>query len=358
MKNRAWVLLVLLALGIRVAAFFPNWIEQHYSNGFFPLFSQGQRLLLGWMPFSIGDLFYGSLVLLILFKTIGLFRDLYRRRVDRIYLVKGARQFVFLFLLVYVFFNLLWGLNYSRAGIGYQLTIRPDSATIEEVDRLTVALLSKAAVNRSLINSQQAPKRIKKRSLFSQAMEPYRSGDKPYSLAVGAAPSVKPSLYSYLGNYLGFQGYYNPFSGEAQVNTTIPAILQPFVTLHELAHQAGYAKESEANFVGYLAGRDHPDPLFRYSVYLELFRYAQSELYRLDSNRAMAVYKTIPVAIKNDLRDIRRFYLKYQTPVERIITQGYDYFLQANDQPQGTRSYHQVVGWVIALTRKEGFDAL
>jgi hypothetical protein len=189
-------------------------------------------------------------------------------------------------------------------------------------------------------------------------MQQYRGGNQPYSFAATAAFSVKPSLYSYLGNYLGFQVYYNPFSGEAQVNTTIPVVLQPFVTLHELAHQVGYAKESEANFVGYLAGKDHPDPLFRYSVYLELFRYAQSELYRLDSTRAINVAKTIPTAIKSDLQAIRRFYLKYQTPVERIIMQGYDYFLQANDQPQGTRSYHQVVGWVIAFVRKEGVEGL
>lgn len=358
MKNRAWVLLVLLALGIRWAAFYPEWVEKYYSGLFFPVFSQWQRFLLGWIPFSIGDLFYGLLVFLVLFKTVGLFRDLHRKQVNRSYVVKGAQQFIFLFLFVYVFFNLFWGLNYSRAGIGHQLDIYPDSATIEEVDRLTVALLSKAAANRSLINSQATSKHIKKRSLFSQAMQQYRGGNQPYSFAATAAFSVKPSLYSYLGNYLGFQGYYNPFSGEAQVNTTIPVVLQPFVTLHELAHQVGYAKESEANFLGYLVGKDHPDPLFRYSVYLELFRYAQSELYRLDSTRAINVAKTIPAAIKSDLQAIRRFYLKYQTPVERIIMQGYDYFLQANDQPQGTRSYHQVVGWVIAFVRKEGVEGL
>jgi hypothetical protein len=358
MKNRAWVLLVLLALGIRWAAFYPAWVEKYYSTLFFPVFSQCQRFLLGWIPFSVGDLFYGILVLLVLFKTLGLFRDLYRRQVNRSYVVKGAQQFIFLFLFVYVFFNLFWGLNYSRSGIGYQLALQKDSASVDEVDRLTVALLSKAAANRSLINSPAATAHIKKRSLFSQAMQQYRGSGHPYSFSSTATSSVKPSLYSYLGNYLGFQGYYNPFSGEAQVNTTIPVVLQPFVTLHELAHQAGYAKESEANFVGYLAGKDHPDPLFRYSVYLELFRYAQSELYRLDSTRAIAVAKTIPANIKGDLQAIRRFYIKYQTPVERIIMQGYDYFLQANDQPQGTRSYHQVVGWVIALVRKEGIVAL
>lgn len=358
MKNRIWVLLVLSALAIRWAAFYPTWVERYYSTGFFPIFSQCQRVLFGWIPFSVGDLFYGGLVLLILFKTIGLFRDLLRKRVDRSYWVKGTQQFIFLFLLVYVFFNLQWGLNYSRAGIGYQLALAPDSASVAEVNRLTMALLSKAAINRALLPAKKRIGKVSKRDLFSNAMQQYKKGDRPYFFAGSTASSLKPSLYSYLGNYLGFQGYYNPFSGEAQVNTTIPSVLQPFVALHELAHQTGYAKESEANFVGYLAGRDHPDPLFRYSVYLELFRYAQSELYRLDSNRALVVYKTIPADIKRDLQEIRQFYKAYQTPIETLIMKGYDYFLQANDQPQGTRSYHQVIGWVIALTRKNGMERL
>lgn len=123
MKNRAWVLLVLLALGIRWVAFYPAWVEKYYSNLFFPAFAQCQRFLLGWIPFSVGDLFYGLLVLLILFKTLGLFRDWHRRQVNRSYLVKGMQQFIFLFLFVYVFFNLFWGLNYSRSGIGYQLAL-------------------------------------------------------------------------------------------------------------------------------------------------------------------------------------------------------------------------------------------
>jgi len=358
MKNKVWVLLILLALGIRWAAFYPSWVEDVYSTGFFPVFSQGQRWLLGWIPFSLGDLFYGLLVVLVLYKTVMLLRDLFRKRVDRSYLVSGAQQLIFLFLFVYVFFNLLWGLNYSRAGIGYQLQLIPDSASVEEIDRLTNTLLQKASANRSMLTQQQRRDRLKKRSLFTEAMQVYSGGERPYSFASNAASSVKPSLYSYLGNYLGFQGYYNPFSGEAQVNTTIPGVLQPFVTLHELAHQTGYAKESEANFVGYLAGRDHPNPLFRYSVYLELFRYAQSELYRMDSSRALAIYKKVPATIKSDLLEIRRFYLAYQTPVEKFIMKGYDYFLQANDQPQGTRSYHQVTGWVLALARKEGWERL
>jgi hypothetical protein len=358
MKNRAWVLLVLLAVAIRWAAFYPEWIERNYSTVFFPVLAAAQRFLLGWIPFSVGDLFYGLLFLLIVFKTSALVLDLFRKRVDRNYLVQGAQQIVFSFLFIYVFFNLFWGLNYSRAGIGYQLQLSSTSYSVDDVDRLTTAFLAKATANRSLLPQQDEWSSIRKRTLFAQAIQPYRGGDQPFSLFENTHTSIKPSLYSYLGNYLGFQGYYNPFSGEAQVNTTIPPMLQPFVALHELAHQAGYAKESEANFVGYLAGKDHPDPLFRYSVYLELFRYAHAELYRLDTARAIAVYKSLPAPIKNDLRIIRDFYMAYQTPVERIIMTGYDYFLQANDQPKGMRSYHEVVGWVLALIRKKGIEAL
>ncbi len=57
----------------------------------------------------------------------------------------------------------------------------------------------------------------------------------------------------WLGNYLGFTGYYNPFTGEAQVNTTVPQFLLPNIALHEMGHQIGYAKEDEANFSAYLA---------------------------------------------------------------------------------------------------------
>jgi glucose-6-phosphate dehydrogenase assembly protein OpcA len=93
-------------------------------------------------------------------------------------------------------------------------------------------------------------------------------------------------LYSYAGNILGFEGYYNPFSGEGQVNTTVPVFEQPFVACHEIGHQVGYAKENEANFAGFLACRLHTSPVFRYSVYFDMYNYSINELYRNDSSRA------------------------------------------------------------------------
>ncbi len=52
---------------------------------------------------------------------------------------------------------------------------------------------------------------------------------------------------------MGFAGYLNPITNEAQVNALIPKNNYPATICHEIAHQVGIASESEANFVGYLA---------------------------------------------------------------------------------------------------------
>ena len=61
---------------------------------------------------------------------------------------------------------------------------------------------------------------------------------------------------------MGFAGYLNPFSGEAQVNDNTPLLGTAFTTCHEMAHQLGYAPEKEANFIGYLACISNEDPIF------------------------------------------------------------------------------------------------
>src|SRR5687768_14965936 len=111
-------------------------------------------------------------------------------------------------------------------------------------------------------------------------------------------PSIKPSFYSYAGNYLGFSGYYNPFSGEAQVNTTIPAFSQPFVSCHEIGHQLGFAKEDEANFAGFLSARKSPNPAFRYSVYFDMYGYALRDLFNRDSVSARQLHNQLDSQVR------------------------------------------------------------
>jgi len=80
----------------------------------------------------------------------------------------------------------------------------------------------------------------------------------------------------------GLGGAFLAYTGEANVNTAMPEIQQPFVAAHEIAHQMGFAREDEANFIAYLACRVHPDIDFRYSGALAAFNIAAYALKRTD----------------------------------------------------------------------------
>ncbi|HYC28340.1 MAG TPA: DUF3810 family protein, partial [Chitinophagaceae bacterium] len=139
---------------------------------------------------------------------------------------------------------------------------------------------------------------------------------------------------------------------EAQVNTTVPLVLQPFVTTHEMGHQLGFAKENEANFAGFLAARASTDPAVQYSVYFDMYIYASRNLMLQDSALARRLHKQLPEVAKNDLRELKKFYDKYENPLEPVIHLLYGQYLKANEQPQGILSYDEVLAWVIAYYRK------
>lgn len=358
MKSWSWVLLILLTIGIKWASWYPEWVEKNYSLGVYPWISRFQRLIFGWIPFSIGDLFYGFLVLVILFQTWKFLRLLFGKKLNRQYFKEALQQGIFFVLFIYVFFNLLWGLNYNRVGISDQLGLQVKPYTREDLDTLTATLQSRVNAYAGFFNQAERDSFNRKKALFTGAESAYNIAAVKYPFMQYSPKSIKPSLFSYLGNYLGFQGYYNPFSGEGQVNTTIPRFLEPFVSTHEIAHQVGYARENEANFVAFLACKEYESPVFRYSMYFDMYLYAVGELARRDTALARKYQQSLHPQVKKDQQEYREFLNRHQNPVEEAVTWGYGHFLRANNQPAGKRSYNEVVAWLIAYYKKFGVGGL
>jgi hypothetical protein len=197
-----------------------------------------------------------------------------------------------------------------------------------------------------------------KRHLFSGAVAAYDSLAAWDSRFRYPFPAIKPSLFSYIGLYLGYSGYYNPFTGEAQVNTRQLGFTQPYTACHEMGHQLGYARENEANFAGYLSARSSPDPAFRYSAYFDLFMYASGEMYSRDSLFVKTRVKYLHPAIREDFRELRVFSRRYANPLETRIWQVYGGYLRANRQPRGIVTYTDVTAWLIAYGEKQGWENL
>src|SRR5580658_3233309 len=116
-RKITWVCLFAVAVAIKVFSFFPGAVEKYYSRGIYPIIAWTQRVLLGWVPFSVGDLVYGVVVVVVLVWLVRSIRKLRRGEAGKDWGWRLVRRVVFVVLWVYVLFNVLWGLNYDRLGI-------------------------------------------------------------------------------------------------------------------------------------------------------------------------------------------------------------------------------------------------
>jgi len=356
-KKRAWYILIALAIAIKIFSLFPAAVERYYAGGIYPIISGAQRMLFGWIPFSIGDIVYAVVVIVLLYRLYHLVRRVVRRKADRPYWKNTLALTLFVALFVYVSFNLLWGLNYNRQGVASQLSLKMKKYSKDDLKLIMFELVDSLNSLDSMARILRPPL-AKKKVLFNEAFSAYKNLTNRFPVIHYSFRSVKPSLFSYLGNYLGYTGYYNPFTGEAQVNTTVPLYVQPFTTCHEMGHQLGYAKENEANFSSFLAARSSDNPAFRYSVYFDLYAYSRYYLYTMDLVMAKRLDAQLRPGVRQDYRHLREFVKMHRNPVEAIIDKLYGEYLKANEQPSGKEAYSEVIAWLVAYYQKFGKGSL
>ncbi len=378
------LVLVVIAAFIHIYANDSTRVENQYSTGFYPAFSHILRYIFGWLPFSIGDVLYGVVILWLILKLVKGIRAIFKKKaplelrsfpyqvnqphggeemekniakfVGRIKLKSKGQGFLKVFrilLVTYIVFNLFWGINYNRRGIASQLQLKMEKYKPEDLKMINALLVEKVNASKQALGNQHFIYPAN-RQLFLKVKQAYIEAEKIYPFLKYKPVSLKPSLWSWLGNYMGFTGYYNPFTGEAQVNTLVPKFLQPFTSCHEVAHQLGYAKEMEANFVGFLSATASKDTLLHYSVYLDMFMYSNRNLYATDSVAANEYRKQLSPPVIEDMKAWRDFYKKHKNPIEPVWRWIYGKYLQGNQQPQGVLSYDEVTGFIIAYYKKYG----
>ena len=162
----------------------------------------------------------------------------------------------------------------------------------------------------------------------------------------------KPVLFSELMSYADIAGMYFPFTVESNINTDGPFFTIPATMGHEMAHQCGFMREDEANFIGYLACKDAADPLTRYSGYSLAYDYALSALVKADRDTAVAVNDGLSEEVKADRRARAEYLKQFEGPVAEASNAANNAYLKANQQQDGTRSYGRMVYLLIAVARE------
>lgn len=347
-------ILMLIILIIKVFSAFPLLVEKYYSGGVYIAISRFQRFLTGWLPVSFGDIFYGAVVLWLLVSIVKFFWNFKKKRYPLKNKLKSFSLNLLLIIgVVYIWFNLSWGLNYNRQPLLLHYenpVVVPEKGDLVKLMEIFSEKLWQnyipATEERDLLNSN--------RYIYKESIAAYERLSEQNSAYTYSPASIKTSLFGFLGNFLGYTGYYNPFTGEAQVNTTIPEFAMPFVACHEIAHQLGWAKESEANFIGFLAATASDEPSFRYAAYFEMYFYTRRFLQRADTALVNQLDAGLPQAVKDDYNRRVAFYSSYANPVEKLIDDMYAGYLKANEQPSGKESYAEVVLLLLTKLKEEG----
>jgi len=305
--------------------------------------------MLGWIPFSFGDLVYAFAIIYI---VRWIFKNFKRIKTDT------KNWFIDVFSaisIVYFAFHLFWGLNYYRLPLYKSLGLKSEYTT-EQLIEVTKKLIEKSnTIHSNIIKNDSLPIDIpySKRDILNMVLLGYNNLEKEFPHLEYSSKSIKKSLFSLPLTYMGFSGYLNPLTNESQVDALIPTYIFPTTTTHEVAHQLGYAAENEANFIGCLAAINHDDIYFKYSGYTFALRFCLNEIYRRDEALFDSITKTVNKGILKNYEDMRTFWDNYENPAEPLFKKSYSTFLKANKQSKGMESYSYVVALFVNYFEKE-----
>lgn len=354
--KRSYILPLFLLIQIiilKIIPFFPESVEQIYSNGLYLYFSKTLRIILGKIPFSVGDCLYFVLIVLLIRWFWTKRKTWARGKSDQSKTKQGLKNNLLSILSVlsvfYFFFHILWALNYYREPLFEKMRIERDY-TDADLLAFTKKLIVKTNATQSQITKNDSLKVVfpySQNQVFEMNQNGYKNLSREYLFFNYSHLSIKKSLFSLPLTYMGFGGYLNPFTNEAQVNYLGPMYSFPMTTNHEMAHQMGYASESECNFIGFLSSIKNDNLYFQYSGYSLALRYCLNNWFIRDEKMYDQLLKTIHPGILKNYQESEAFWKQYQTPIETGFHIFYDRFLKINQQKDGMDSYSKFVNLMV-----------
>ncbi len=336
----------------------PVLVEYFYSNGMAKFFISALSILTGAIPVSVAELALILLLAIFIWYIAYTVAHAIRQKENRRKFV--TRFFLNLFSaasIVYFLFIVTWGLNYNRLPFSEAAGLDTRPSEVSELAQVCEALIVKANSLRNEVreNSQgimYLPEGYEE--AFRRAHKGFDNASVLYPQLGGSYGRPKGILLSRLMSYSGLTGVYFPFTAEANVNTDIPHAFILSTACHEMAHQRGYAREDEANYVSYLVCTMNPDPDFRYSGTLLAVVNSMNALFRNDRESFNRLYALYSEGVIRDLRYSNEYWRQFEGPVQEVADSINDTYLKANLQKDGVKSYGRMVDLLIAQYRKDG----
>ena len=333
-----WVILAGLLFLIGMVRTQPAWGEA-YARHVYPMIAHVLSRFSALFPFTIGDLFiYGSIAGLVVYLLAALIRRKNRWR--------AVRHVVEYLAWVYVWFYMVWGLNYFRENFYVRTQIPYQKYEEERFQAFLQDYTEK-------LNAAWVPvDRIDKELVRQEVLKGYRELPERFGLMQPHAYlHPKTMLWSRLMSGVGVLGYIGPFFIEYHLNGDLLPVQYPMTYAHEMAHVLSVSSEAEANLFGYLICTGSEVPEIRFSGYFSLFPYVLGNAHRVLKKEDFVAWRKLirPEIVSMYNEKVTYWRSLYNPLIGDAQEVMYDLFLKGNKVSAGTANYSQVIGLLIAL---------
>ena len=371
-KKKKWIVLKVILIVVLTALFvcaceinnyLPRSFADYYCTKIFPYVSLPFQCFSMFFQYSLTE---GIVVCIFPLLAIGficwlviLIKKLLSKGALRFF-YKSLRNFLICVLILAVIFQAMHGINYRRTSAIAELKLDTEedltfedycaclrwayTGMIEARSHLGEDYNGVAHMDNSFENNA-----VYACSLLDKFSEKY---DIPLTRNYVRA---KPVSLSHYWSYTYIVGMYDPFLGEANINTDYIDINEfPITICHELCHAKGYASETDCNILASLACCSSTRADFRYAGYFWIFwniYYVTAEIAE-ETGQIMPeyVYTTEMEAVYRDERASRLYWNQIDEEVEALkekfnidITETSsnvnDAFLKSNGEESGVATY-------------------
>lgn len=343
-KNIKWLIMsaalwIFVVLGTLFAKARPDLITEYFTP-----FSRRVSLVLGKIcsfagGISVGEiLIFICILLFLFFLTLVIIRKMkFMRFISLLILCVSVGVFAE---------SYLWGFNNYAEPAEEILGIETKKYTEDELFEAAQYYLNKA--NELSVQVEREDGQPKLDSLADTGRRicaAYENLGKVYPEFAMKSYPAKGFITSEWFYRFDLAGIYIPFTGECNVVKSEPNIAMPHTIAHEYAHYYGFAREKEANLVGFLALMHTDDKELQYSAYYSAYVYCHNAL---GKEKAALLRDGCHDVFREDVIYVSEQYAKHEGTASKIGDKINDTYLKAVSQSEGTKSYGQVVDLLIA----------
>lgn len=304
-------------------------------------------------PFALDELFIYLLTLAALLYVVFGVRKMIKKRIrmGRWFLQTG-KGLLKIGILWFLVFTANCGVNYHRTPFSELAGLRPEEATVEELEELCLWLTDRIEETADQIMHQENGLCALPGNLRDSTRDAMMRLGEQYPQLSGWYPKAKPVWTWRVLSLENLEGIYGPYTMEAHYNPDIPAYNQPAVLCHELSHLKGFMREDEANYIAYLACTGSEDANLKYSGLLLAYTHSINALYRADRERALEVRAQLCRQAELDYAYHRYYWQQYESQISALSDKVNDVYLKANAQSEGSKSYGRMVDLLIGEYRQ------